>query len=163
MRYLEIIPSEMAIHLEDPLRVPSGGWTQTTLEKAAKDYVSLQKVYRDNTAGGLPKSQRQRAVWANDRRMMSTPLGLTPSVPPKAAQPSAGEGGTCTRCGGNGHMKEQCFNSIAAKDPKWAAKSKEQKENSGEKGSKMNENQGELDDKLDSSNDDGSHNLNLIA
>ncbi len=41
--------------------------------------------------------------------------------------------------------------------------SKEQKENSGEKDAKMNENQNELDDKLDSSNDDGSHNLNLIA
>ena len=41
--------------------------------------------------------------------------------------------------------------------------SREQKENSSGKGSKMNENQSELDDKLDSSNDDGSHNLNLIA
>ena len=41
--------------------------------------------------------------------------------------------------------------------------SKEQKANSGEKDAKMNENQNELDDKLDSSNDDGSHNLNLIA
>ena len=41
--------------------------------------------------------------------------------------------------------------------------SKEQKANSGEKEAKMNENQNELDDKLDSSNDDGSHNLNLIA
>ena len=41
--------------------------------------------------------------------------------------------------------------------------SREQKENSGEKDAKMNENQNELDDKLDSSNDDGSHNLNLIA
>ena len=41
--------------------------------------------------------------------------------------------------------------------------SKEQKENSGGKDAKMNENQNELDDKLDSSNDDGSHNLNLIA
>ena len=41
--------------------------------------------------------------------------------------------------------------------------SKEQKQNSGEKDAKMNENQNELDDKLDSSNDDGSHNLNLIA
>tara|TARA_X000000368_G_scaffold21298_1_gene16596 strand:+ start:434 stop:2668 length:2235 start_codon:yes stop_codon:yes gene_type:complete len=41
--------------------------------------------------------------------------------------------------------------------------SREQKENSGEKDPKMTENQNELDDKLDSSNDDGSHNLNLIA
>ena len=41
--------------------------------------------------------------------------------------------------------------------------SRDQKENSGEKDAKMNENQNELDDKLDSSNDDGSHNLNLIA
>ena len=41
--------------------------------------------------------------------------------------------------------------------------SKDQKENSGEKDPKMTENQNELDDKLDSSNDDGSHNLNLIA
>ena len=41
--------------------------------------------------------------------------------------------------------------------------SKEQKEDSGEKGAKMSENQNELDDKLDSSNGDSSHNLNLIA
>ena len=41
--------------------------------------------------------------------------------------------------------------------------SRGQKENSGEKDPKMTENQNELDDKLDSSNDDGSHNLNLIA
>ena len=41
--------------------------------------------------------------------------------------------------------------------------SRDQKENSDEKDSKMTENQNELDDKLDSSNDDGSHNLNLIA
>jgi hypothetical protein len=41
--------------------------------------------------------------------------------------------------------------------------SRDQKENSGGKDSKVNENQNELDDKLDSSNDDGSHNLNLIA
>jgi uncharacterized protein YciU (UPF0263 family) len=41
--------------------------------------------------------------------------------------------------------------------------SRDQKENSGEKDRKMTENQNELDDKLDSSNDDGSHNLNLIA
>ena len=41
--------------------------------------------------------------------------------------------------------------------------SRDQKENSGEKDAKMNENQNELDDKLDSSNDDDSHNLNLIA
>jgi hypothetical protein len=41
--------------------------------------------------------------------------------------------------------------------------SREQKENSSEKDAKMSENQNELDDKLDSSNDDGSHNLNLIA
>ena len=41
--------------------------------------------------------------------------------------------------------------------------SRDQKENSGEKDPKVTENQNELDDKLDSSNDDGSHNLNLIA
>jgi hypothetical protein len=41
--------------------------------------------------------------------------------------------------------------------------SRDQKENSGGKDSKVNENQNELDDKLDSSNDDSSHNLNLIA
>ena len=41
--------------------------------------------------------------------------------------------------------------------------SRQQKENNGEKGSTMSENQSELEDKLDSSNDDGSHKLNLIA
>lgn len=41
--------------------------------------------------------------------------------------------------------------------------SREQKENSGEKDAKTSGNQNELDDKLDSSIDDGSHNLNLIA
>ena len=41
--------------------------------------------------------------------------------------------------------------------------SREQKENSGEKDAKTSGNQNELDDKLDSSIEDGSHNLNLIA
>ena len=41
--------------------------------------------------------------------------------------------------------------------------SKQQKDNNGEKGSRMGENQSELEDKLDSSNEDGSHKLNLIA
>ena len=41
--------------------------------------------------------------------------------------------------------------------------SRQQKENNGEKGSTTSENQSELEDKLDSSNDDGSHKLNLIA
>ena len=41
--------------------------------------------------------------------------------------------------------------------------SKQQKDNNGEKGSRMGENQSELEDKFDSSNEDGSHKLNLIA
>ena len=41
--------------------------------------------------------------------------------------------------------------------------SRQQKENNGEKGSTMSENQSELEDKLDSSYEDGSHKLNLIA
>ena len=41
--------------------------------------------------------------------------------------------------------------------------SRQQKENNGEKDSTTNESRQELDDKLESSNDDGSHNLNLIA
>ena len=41
--------------------------------------------------------------------------------------------------------------------------SRQQKENNGEKDSTTNESLQELDDKLESSNDDGSHNLNLIA
>ena len=41
--------------------------------------------------------------------------------------------------------------------------SKQQKDNNGEKGSRMGENQSELEDKLDSSYEDGSHKLNLIA
>ena len=41
--------------------------------------------------------------------------------------------------------------------------SRQQKDNNDGKGSTMSENQSELEDKLDSSNDDGSHKLNLIA
>ena len=41
--------------------------------------------------------------------------------------------------------------------------SRQQKENNGEKSSTTSKNQNELEDKLDSSNDDGSHKLNLIA
>ena len=41
--------------------------------------------------------------------------------------------------------------------------SKQQKDSYGEKGSRMGENQSELEDKLDSSHEDGSHKLNLIA
>ena len=41
--------------------------------------------------------------------------------------------------------------------------SRQQKENNGEESSTTSKNQNELEDKLDSSNDDGSHKLNLIA
>mgnify|MGYP005731239599 CR=1 FL=1 len=41
--------------------------------------------------------------------------------------------------------------------------SRQQKDNNDGKGSTMSENQSELEDKLDSSNDDGPHKLNLIA
>ena len=54
MRYLELIPRECAIYLEDPLRVPKPtGWTLEPLLKEAEEYYELRKAYPVKDEDGL--------------------------------------------------------------------------------------------------------------
>ena len=123
LRYLELIPSEYALYLEDPLRVPQGGWTMEPLMKEARDYVSLRATYaRGNEGAGL---SRQRAVWDNNRKLMSTPLGGLTLSPGVRGQGGSRGAGVCNTCGGHDHKQNACYNHIAKSDPKWAKKSAE--------------------------------------
>jgi len=121
IRYLELTPTEKAKQLEDPLRRPKNGWTYETLMTASKELFSIDKAYENLGADGLPRAGRQRAAWANDRKMMQTPLGLR--APPKAGGPyfstGPGDQGVCSRCGGSGHKHAQCPNHNSKKESEW--------------------------------------------
>ena len=71
LKYLDLIPSETAIYLEDSLRVPKIGWTPNLLMKAHDEYSELREVYSSPATGG--GMNRNRATWNNDRKMMNTP------------------------------------------------------------------------------------------
>ena len=68
LRYLELLPSDKAKMLEDPLRRPAAGWGQEHLISAAKELFSIGKAYDGNSTNGLPR-RTQRAAWANDKKM----------------------------------------------------------------------------------------------
>ena len=114
-KYLETLPRDKAKTLEDPVRRPPKGWTSEALMSAAKELFSIDKAY-DGGEGGLPKAGKQRATWANDRKLAQTPLAAPPQGPPKSGGGGGGTGGTCELCGGSGHAKSQCPNHRAKKD-----------------------------------------------
>ena len=120
-RYLELIPREKAIALEDPLRRPSMGWTYYEgVMAACKELFSIERAYQGAGGGGIPHA-RQRAAWANETRMAQTPLGLL--APPKSQQQSGGKGGgkgegdgECKICQCNVHKGAQCPDHKAKKE-----------------------------------------------
>ena len=75
MRYLELVPKECAIYLEDPLRAPPGVWELGPMMQEAEAYFELRKVYSQDASGGLPRQraqveqsaleEQQNATWAN--------------------------------------------------------------------------------------------------
>ena len=126
IKFLEIIPPDKAIMLDDPIRRPPEGWTSVEVFAACKGFFSIDKAYL-GTGGGLPRGggNRQRAVWAIDRKMMQTPLGTRNGS--KAGSSSGGHGsggaGDCGMCSGSGHKDAQCPNHLSKKDKAWSAKS----------------------------------------
>ena len=54
-KYLELLPKEKAIALDDPLRRPAMGWTADALMQASKELFSLERAYDGSNASGLPK------------------------------------------------------------------------------------------------------------
>jgi len=114
LRYLEMLPPECAIFLEDRLRVPAEGWTFSSVQEAALEYFQTRAAYSDNHTGGL----RQRANWSSDRKQMEA-FGGGDSKPPTT--PS---GPQCGRCRGFGHSQENCPNQLSAKDESWKSKDK---------------------------------------
>ena len=120
-KYLELLPPEKAIALDDPLRRPSMGWTYEGLMAAAKEMFSLEKAYAAASAAGsgIPQRQRQRAAWANDLKMVQAPLGSSTFKSPLARSHGSGGGGVedkCSLCNGTGHRNAQCPNHKAKKD-----------------------------------------------
>ena len=45
LKYLELIPTDCALWLEDPLRVPPGGWQLVPLMREAEAYFELRRVW----------------------------------------------------------------------------------------------------------------------
>ena len=129
LRYLEFIPAECALHLEDPIRAPADGWTLAPLMRAAEDYYELRQAYPSMGDGGLGRSgrgNRQNAVWANDLKMMQTPLN---PPAPSGGNGGIGQKGSCRKCQGHGHHSAECPNTRASSDSKWAQLSDAASEN----------------------------------
>ena len=69
MRYLELIPRECAIYLEDPLRVPQPyGWTIEPLLKEAEEYYELRKAYPVKEDGLVRRTQRRLRTGPNPNK-----------------------------------------------------------------------------------------------
>lgn len=45
LRYLEMLPSDCAINLEDDLRRPAAGWTFISVQEAALKYFQSRALY----------------------------------------------------------------------------------------------------------------------
>ena len=124
MKYLDSIPAEAALYLEDPMRAPVNGWKPDDLMAATEAFFELREVYTNTGGGGMARpGGRNRATWANDRKQMGTPLGLR--APPDSLGGAGGGGGggnTCGKCKGSSHGHEKCPNVTAAQDASWAKK-----------------------------------------
>ena len=104
-KYLETLPRDKAKTLEDPVRRPPKGWTSEALMSAAKELFSIDKAY-DGGEGGLPKAGKQRATWANDRKLAQTPLAAPPQGPPGSAKGGGGGSGERVFQGGVDHAQQ---------------------------------------------------------
>ena len=127
LKYLDLLPSETALYLEDPLRRPSEGWKPDDMMKACEDFYELREVYSANRNDGMLRhGGRNRATWANDDKMMKVPLGQrAPPLHPSAGGGGGGGGGgpaTCGKCGGKQHLHEKCPNTTASQDKAWLKK-----------------------------------------
>ena len=75
MRYLELVPQECAIYLEDPLRAPPGGWELGPMMQEAEAYFELRKVYSQDASGGLPGNGRKlSSPRRKNTRMLHGPM-----------------------------------------------------------------------------------------
>ena len=81
MKYKDLIPPECAVHLEDKLRQPAGGWTFETMMKEIEEYFEVRVAYSERD-GGMTRN-RNRATWANDTKMMRAPLSI--KAPPQSS------------------------------------------------------------------------------
>ena len=120
VKYRDLVPEQLAIHLEDSLRTPyPHGWTLDAMMKEADQYCEIRAIYAKTGDGGMPRA-RNRATWANDQRMMKTPLGLR--APPQAGGSHQNPNG-CPTGGGTGHQDAQCPNHTARTDTNFQGKS----------------------------------------
>ena len=101
----------------------------------AEAYFELRKVYSQDGSGGLPRQrtqaeqsaaeEHQNATWANEGKLLGTPLQAPPDPIKEAARAqltAKNHTGTCPRCGGTDHVKKNCPNEVAEKDHEWQRK-----------------------------------------
>ena len=83
LRYLEFVPRDAALYLEDPLRVPKPeGWTLEPLMVAAEEYYGLRLAY-PTKENGFRRNRRNRP--SNSDRQSPQEIGPLPvGADPKA-------------------------------------------------------------------------------
>ena len=89
MRYLELIPRECVIYLEDPLRVPKlAGWTLEPLLKEAEEYYELRRAYPVKDEDGLiPRPGGHTKIRQTRTQSMPPPQPQTHLQPQQQIQP----------------------------------------------------------------------------
>ena len=147
LRYLELVPRDAALYLEDPLRVPKPeGWTLEPLMAAAEEYYDLRLAYptRDDNLGRRNRRSKPHGPNPNLHQPPPHDLGQLPvGSDPKAVNQNvtwdndrkmmqAPLGSTtsepkCTECTGTGHTKAECPNRYQATNEKWKSLPGEQK------------------------------------
>jgi hypothetical protein len=55
LKYLDLLPSDLALYLSDPLRVPASGWSMRELYKETKNFYDLRTVYGAQNDGDTEK------------------------------------------------------------------------------------------------------------
>ena len=72
MKFLELVPSDLSLYLDDDLRKPTSGWTFEKLQEESLKYYTNRAARTDQNTGGLvglrTANTRQRATWNTDRK-----------------------------------------------------------------------------------------------
>ena len=75
-RYMDLVPRDAALYLEDPLRVPKPeGWTLEPLMAAAEEYYDLRLAYPTKEDGFRPTRRNQPS---NSDRQSPQEIGPLP-------------------------------------------------------------------------------------
>ena len=152
MRYLELIPRECAIILEDPLRVPKQhGWTLEPLLKEADEYFEIRKAYpvKDDGLLRIGAGPQRRVILepqtapSPNHLQQAIQQGITRQSPQQVQQGATWDNNRemmqapltaswkpdtkCPQCKGKVHTQEHCPNRWQSTNKAWRNFSHEQK------------------------------------